>query len=61
MNIETGKLGLGSSYPNITSVLYFRSELALVKTEDSRRREVLTGEVQEIDRFSCTINDDAGL
>lgn len=53
-SIENGMGELGSSHPNITAILNFRSDLALIKVEGIRWHRVLTGAVEGVDLF-CSI------
>lgn len=41
----------------MAAVVYFRLDLASVKTEDSKKSQVLTGTVKETDHFSSIIID----
>lgn len=56
-SIGIGNGRLVSSFPNIAAVLNLWPGLTLVKVENSRRCQVLSGAVQGSDHFSIIFND----
>lgn len=58
-SIETVKWGLGRSWLNMIGVLHFRRDLVLVKGENRRTCQVLTGPAQEPNHLSYNISEES--